>query len=168
MMKKLPILLLFTLLPMLCSAQFFGLGGQYTQKSDGQFFASFSYPTFHPKNKLNSFISSGLDFTTSGGAKISGLNVKPIQLNTFFSEKLFNSTPYTLLLGVDGGYNFDFRHGRKNGIVITPNIYFDYKFLFLKAGYDFDVTNGNNQFFVRAGFCFGMGTIKMFPNTKIW
>ncbi|MFV0468607.1 MAG: hypothetical protein ACK5MK_06740 [Dysgonomonas sp.] len=154
--------------PLVSNAQFIGIAGQYASGADGQFVANLSYPTLHPKNPLNSFISSGLEYSTSGGAEISGLNIKPIMLTTFFSERFFNESKYTLLLGVDGGYNFDFRNGRKNGIVITPNLYFDKKYYFIKAGYDFDVTNGNGQFFVRAGLCFGLGTIKSFAKTEIW
>lgn len=167
-MKKLYLLLLTLALPLLVHAQFFSSGGQYSQKSDGQFFANFSYPFFHKKNPLNSFVSSGIEYTTYGGAKLSGLNIKPIQINTFFSESFFNNTKYTLMMGVDAGYLLNLPKGHKNGIVITPNLYLDYKFFFVKAGYDFDVSNGVNQFFIRTGVCFGMGAVKMFPNTKIW
>ena len=81
--------LLFVLLvfvPLISYGQFVGIGGQYSEKSDGQFVFSGSFPTYHPAhNKLNSFVSSGLEFTTSGGAKMSGLHLKPIQISTFFS-----------------------------------------------------------------------------------
>lgn len=167
-MKKLYLLVLVLLFPLLGHAQFIGLGGQYSQKSDGQFFANFSFPVYHKKNPLKSFISSGIDYTTHGGAKLSGLNIKPIQINTFFGEDFFNKNKCSFMLGVDAGYLFNFPHGKKNGIVLTPNIYFDYKFFFAKAGYDFDVSNGVNQFFIRAGVSFGMGALKIFPNTKIW
>lgn len=170
-MKKIKSLLfiLLVFLPLVSYGQFLGIGGQYSEKSDGQFVASFSFPTIHPAhNVLNSFVSSGLEFTTSGGAKMSGLHLKPLQISTFFSEDFFNNNPYTILLGVDGGYLFDFRHDQKNAITITPNLYFDYKIFFVKAGYDFDVSHGKSQYFVRAGICIGMGSLKMFGNTKIW
>lgn len=155
-------------IPFFAYAQFFGLAGQYADGSDGQFVANLSVPTFHKKNPLNSFISSGLEFSTSGGAKMSGLNIKPIQFATFFSEDLYNTKPYTILLGVDAGYLFDFRRNRDNAIVITPNFHFDYKVVFLKAGYDFDVSHGRQQFFVRAGVCLSIGTFKVVENTTIW
>lgn len=167
-MKKIKISLLLLLLPILCYGQLIGLGGQYSEGANGQFVTSMAFPTFHQKNKLNTFVSSGLEFTTSGGAKMSGLHLKPIQIKSFLSEDLFNNNPYTILVGVDGGYLFDFRRGRQNGIVITPNVYVDYKMFFIKAGYDFDVTNGQNQFFVRAGVGLGLGVLKMFAKTKIW
>jgi hypothetical protein len=167
-MKKTTFIFVLLLFSFSAKAQFLGISGQYAEKSTGQFVFSASYPVLHEKNKFNSYMSSGLEISTSGGAPMSGLNIKPIQLTTFFSEKFFNNTKYTLLLGVDGGYLFDFRHGRKNGIVITPNLYFDKKYYFIKTGYDFDVTNGNGQFFVRAGLCLGMGLIKSFADTKIW
>lgn len=180
-MKK-GILLLLLLLPsVLCSAQLLNtaakiggmalkydlnLGVQYTDDNDIQFAGSMSYPIYHKKNKLNSYISSGIDYT-GGNSPVAGLNIKPIQLKTFFSESLFNDRPYTILLGCDAGYLFNFRHG-KDGIVITPNLYVDYKIFFVKAGYDFNVTGGEHQFFVRAGISFGMGAIKMLPNVSIW
>ena len=156
-------------MPVFCYGQFFGLAGQYSEKSDGQFAANLSFPTLHTINKFNSFISSGLEYTTSGGAKMSGLNLKPLQIQTFFTEDFFNDHPYTVLLGVDGGYLFDFRSRKNNAVVITPNLYLDYKIFFVKGGYDFDVTNGRSQFFVRAGIGIGMGTFKMIGSkTKIW
>lgn len=167
-MKKSKILLLLLLLPVLCYGQLIGLGGQYSNGANGQFFASMAFPTLHEKNKLNTFVSSGLEITTSGGAEMSGLNLKPIQIKSFLSEDLFNNNPFTILVGVDGGYLFDFRRGQKNGIVLTPNVYVDYKFFFVKAGYDFDVSNGRNQFFARAGVGIGLGVLKMFTKTRIW
>jgi hypothetical protein len=165
---KVKIVFLLLLVPFAGRAQFLGLGGQYASKSDGQFAASFSFPTIHPKNPLNCFISSGLEYTTSGGAEMAGLNLKPLQLSWFGTEKFFNKTPFTLLLNLDAGYLLDFRHVQKDGLVLTPNLYVDYKYYFLKAGYDLDVTNGQKQFFVRAGVCLGLGTFKSFLDTQIW
>lgn len=167
-MKKTKILLLLLLLPIVCYGQLIGLGGQYSTGANGQFFTSMAFPTFHEQNKFNVFVSSGLEFTTSGGARMSGLNLKPIQIKSFLSEDFFEKSPVTLLVGVDGGYLFDFRKGKQNGIIITPNVYADYKIFFVKAGYDFDVTNGQNQFYVRAGVGLGLGVLKMFAKTKMW
>ncbi|MFR9166777.1 MAG: hypothetical protein ACLVKO_11370 [Dysgonomonas sp.] len=88
-MRTFLLVCIFISLPFLCEAQFMGVGGQYSQKSDGQFFVDVSYPVFKNKNPLNIFISSGVDYTTYGGAKLSGLNIKPIRINTFFSEDFF-------------------------------------------------------------------------------
>lgn len=170
MTKKTFVIFLFLLLPIACSAQFIGVGAQYANaKEKGnaiQFAANVSYPYWHKKNSLNTFISGGIDYT-GGSSPVAGLNIKPISVTTFFSESLFNDHPFTVMLSADAGYLFNFRHG-KNGVVLTPNLYLDYKCFFIKTGWDFNVTGGENQFFVRAGVCFGMGTIKMFPNTKIW
>ena len=168
MKRLIKIVFLLLLLPFASKAQFLGLGAQYSEQSNGQLAASFSYPTFHPKNPLNCFVSSGLDFTTTGGAQMAGLNLKPIEISWFGTEKFFNKTPFTLLVNLDAGYLLDFRNDRKDAVVITPNIYIDYKYYFLKAGYDFDVTNGRKQFFVRAGVCVGLGTLKSFLDTQIW
>lgn len=170
MRKKIQFILVLLFLPLACSAQFLGIGAQYADAKDKgndiQFAANLSFPVWHPKNKLNSYISSGIDYT-GGSSPLSGLNIKPIQFTTFLSESLFNNHPYTILLSCDAGYLFNFRHG-KDGVVLTPNLYVDYKCFFVKTGYDFNVTGGEHQFFVRAGVSFGMGTIKMFPGTKIW
>lgn len=169
-MKKLVFIFTLLLLSLTCSAQFLGVGAQYADaKGKGnaiQFAANASFPYLHKKNRLNSFISGGIDYT-GGSSPVSGLNIKPVSVTTFFSESFFNNNKYTVLLSCDAGYLFNFRHG-KDGIVITPNLYFDYKYYFVKAGYDFNVTAGEKQFFVRAGFCFGMGAIKNYAKTKIW
>ena len=168
MRRVLFIISLLVLSVNICQAQFLGISGQYAEKSDGQFVAEFSYPVFKKRNPLKAFISSGIEYSTYGGAKLSGLNLKPIKINTVLGENFFARTKYTVMLGVDGGYLLNFPHGKKNGIVVTPNIYIDYKMFFVKGGYDFDVINGENQFFVRAGLCFGMGAIKMIAKTSIW
>ena len=169
-MKKIKIILLLSLFPLFCSAQLIGFGAQYADAKDKgndfQFFANASFPVWHKKNPLNSFIASGIDYT-GGSSPVAGLNIKPIQFTSFLSESLFNDHPFTLLVGCDAGYLFNFRHG-KDGIVITPNVYFDYKSFFVKTGYDFNVTGNEQQFFVRLGLNFGIGTFKMFAKTKIW
>ncbi len=169
-MKTIKIIALLLLLPLACSAQLIGIGAQYADaKGKGnaiQFAANASFPVWHKKNPLNSYISSGIDYT-GGSSPVAGLNIKPVQFTSFISESLFNDHPFTILVGCDAGYLFNFRHG-KDGIVITPNAYFDYKGVFVKTGYDFNVTGGKQQFFVRLGFNFGIGTFKNFVKTKIW
>lgn len=166
-MVKIKLLVLFACFPFFCQAQIFGLGGQYSENSDGQFFISGSFPSYKGENFLNMYISSGFEYTTSGGAKLAGLNVKPIQATSYISESLYNDYPVTLLIGIDAGYLFDARKGRKNSIIITPNLYIDYKVFFIKAGYDIDTFHGQNQFFVRAGVGLGLGTFKMLARTSI-
>ncbi len=169
-MRKFKFLLLLVFVPIVCSAQFIGIGGQYADAkgagNDFQFATNISYPVWAKKNPFNSFVMSGIDYT-GGNSPVAGLNIKPIQLTSFLSESLFNNNKCTLLVGCDAGYLFNFNHG-KDGVVITPNIYFDYKFVFVKAGYDFNVSAGKEQFFLRAGFCFGMGGLKSFAKTEIW
>lgn len=170
LMKKILFIFCLFAFPAICSAQFIGIGAQYADAKDKgndfQFAANVAYPVWHKKNCLNSFVASGVEYT-GGSSPVAGLNIKPIQASTFLSESLFNNHPITILLGCDAGYLFNFKHG-KDGIVITPNLYVDYKVFFVKAGYDMNVTAGKQQFFVRAGVCFGLGTLKMLPNTKIW
>lgn len=157
--KKIYVFLLLMILSLPAYSQLIGIGGQYAQKSDGQFFANIALPTFTKENPLHLFNLSGLDYTTSG-PKLSGLQIKPIQLSTYLSDAIFYDSPITLSLGVDAGYLFDFKSGHKNTIVLTPNFYIDYKIFFLKTGYEFDALHGNHQFFVRAGIGFALGTMK--------
>lgn len=170
MTKKILTIFLLVLLPITCAAQFLGIGAQYVntkiKENSIEFAANISYPYWHKKNSFNTFISGGLDYT-GGNSLISGLNIKPISVSTFLNEQLFNHHSFTFMISADAGYLFNFRHG-KNGIVLTPNLYADYKYFFVKTGWDFNINEGSNQFFIRAGLSIGMGTFKMFPNTKIW
>jgi len=142
--------------------QLLGVGGQYAQKSDGQFFVNAALPTFTKNNALHLFNLSGIDYTTPGTSRLSGLQIKPIQLSSYLSDYIFYESPIVLSVGVDAGYLFDFRSNHKNTIVVTPNFYMDYKIFFVKTGYEFDTFHGNNQFFVRAGIGFTLGTMKHF------
>ncbi len=160
--KKIAICLLLVVFSLPVYSQLFGIGGQYAEKSNGQFFVNAALPTFTKANALNLFNMSGLEYTTPGATRLAGLNIKPIQLSSYISDKIFYESPFTLSIGADAGYLFDFRRGYKNTIVITPNIYADYKIFFLKTGYDIDTFHGNHQFFVRAGIGFALGTMKHF------
>ncbi len=160
--KTILIFLAAVLLSFPAYGQLFGVGGQYAENSNGQFFVSAAMPTYIKENSLKLFNLSGLEFTTSGGANMSGLQLKPIQLSTYLSDYIFYDSRFTLTLGADAGFLFDFRKGRKNTLVLTPNIYADYKIFFLKAGYEFDTFHGNSQFFIRAGIGFALGTMKNF------
>lgn len=168
-MKVIKIVFLFLLLPLASSAQLIGVGAQYADAknkgNDIQFAANASFPVWHKKNALNSYIASGIDYT-GGSSPVAGLNIKPIQFTSYISESLFNDHPFTILVGCDAGYLFNFKHG-KDGIILSPNVYFDYKSFFVKTGYDFNVTGNKQQFFVRFGVNFGLGTFKMFAKTRI-
>lgn len=160
--KRFVICLLLVFLVFPAYGQLLGIGGQYAQKSDGQFFVSAALPTFTKNNALHLFNLSGLDYTTPGASRLSGLQIKPVQLSSYLSDHIFYESPVVLALGVDAGYLFDFRSNHKNTIVVTPNLYLDYKIFFVKTGYELDTFHGNNQFFVRAGIGFALGTMKHF------
>jgi len=160
--RKLFILFILSLLSLTAYSQLLGIGGQYAQQSNGQFFVNAALPTFYESNALRLFNMSGLEYTTRGGAHLSGLQLKPIQLSSYLSDKIFYKSRFVLTLGVDAGYLFNFSKGYKNTIVVTPNLYMDYKLFFLKTGYEIDTLHGNHQFFVRAGIGFALGTIKNF------
>lgn len=144
-----------------CS-QILGLGGQYAERSHGQFFVSAAYPTFYESNALRLFNLSGLEYTTPGSARLSGLQLKPIQLSSYLSDKIFYESPLVITVGVDAGYLFNFSKGYKSTIVLTPHFYMDYKIFFLKAGYEMDALHGRHQYFIRAGIGFALGTMKHF------
>ncbi len=158
--KKLIVFLTLSVLSFPAYAQLVGIGGQYSQKSNGQFFVNAALPTWTKDNPLHLFNMSGLEYTTPGGSRMSGLQLKPIQLSTYFSDYLFYDSRFTLSMGIDAGYLFDFRKGHKNSIVLTPNLYADYKIFFIKTGYEVDTFHGNHQFFVRAGIGFVLGIMK--------
>jgi len=160
--KRIGICFVLTVLSLPAYCQLFGVGGQYSQKADGQFFVNAALPTFTKENALHLFNLSGLEYTTPGASRLSGLHLKPIQLSTYFSDAIFYDSPFTLSAGVDAGYLFDFRKGHDDVIVLTPNLYMDYKIFFIKGGYDIDTFHGNNQFFIRAGIGFALGTMKHF------
>lgn len=153
-----------TIVAMLCTSicygQIIGFAGQYAEKSHGQFAFNVAWPTYIEDNPLNVFMLSGLEYTTPGASKLSGLHLKPVQLSTYFNDYLFNRAPVTFTMGVDGGWLLDFRGNHKSTLVVSPNIYFDYKIFFLKAGYDLDTLHGNHQFYARAGIGFTFGVVK--------
>lgn len=170
MMMKKTLLIFLLLLPSFAFAQLIGIGTQYVPVKDGanalQFQMNLSAPIF-PKNPLplNTIWMSGVDYT-GGSSPVAGLNIKPIQLRNFISDSFYNNHKVTLLLGFDAGYILNHRHG-KNGIVLTPNVHLEYKFFYLNTGWDFNVTGHRNQFYVRLGVGFGLGSFKMFGKTKI-
>lgn len=169
-MKKIKILLLLLLiLPTVAVAQIVGIGAQYVDPKGGanaiQFQTNLSFPVWTKKNPLNIYMSSGVDYT-GGSSPVSGINFKPIQLNSYLTESLFNDSPVTILVGGDAGYIVNHRHG-KNGLVLTPHIHIEYSVFYVKSGWDFNVTGKRDQFFVRFGIGFGLGTLKSFAKTKI-
>lgn len=170
-MKKIKVaLLLITILfPTLTFAQLIGIGTQYVDPKAGenaiQFQANLSFPVWTNKNPLNVFMSSGIDYT-GGSSPVAGINFKPIQLSSYISEEWFNNSKVTFMVGADAGYLLNHRHG-KSGIVLTPHVHLEYSVFYLKSGWDFNVTGNENQFFVRFGIGFGIGTFKSLAKTKI-
>ena len=165
---KLTILLLI-ILPTVALAQFVGIGAQYVDPKGGanaiQFQANLAYPVWTKKNPLNIFMASGIDYT-GGSSPVAGINFKPIQLSSYISESWFSKSKFTFLVGADAGYLVNHRHG-KDGIVLTPHIHFEYSIFYLKSGWDFNVTGKRDQFFIRFGVGFGLGTAKSFAKTRI-
>lgn len=169
MIKKGLIILISVLLPAFAFAQLVGVGAQYVDPKAGenavQFQANLSFPVWTAKNPLNVYMSSGVDYT-GGSSPVSGINFKPVQLSSYISEDWFNSSKMTFMVGADAGYLVNHRHG-KDGIVLTPHIYLEYSIFYLKSGWDFNVTGHKDQFFIRLGVGFGIGTFKSIAKTKI-
>ena len=166
---KVVVLLIAILFPTLTFAQLVGVGAQYVDPKGGenaiQFQANLSFPVWTKPNPLNVYMSSGIDYT-GGSSPVSGINVKPIQLSSYISEKWFNESKVTFMVGADAGYLFNHRHG-KNGIVLTPHVHVEYSIFYLKSGWDFNVTGHKDQFFIRFGVGIGLGTFKTFAKTRI-
>lgn len=170
MIKQIKIMLLLLLaVPVMTIAQVIGIGTQYVKPENGanafQFQANLSYPVWTKKNPLNTYLSSGIDYT-GGSSPVAGLNLKPIQLTSYLSESIFNNWPVTVLVGADAGYLVNFKHG-KDGVVLTPHLSIEYSVFYVKSGWDFNVTGKRDQFFVRLGVGFGIGTLKAFAKTRI-
>lgn len=160
--KKILSLFILTMLSIQAYSQLIGIGGQYSQRSNGQFFVSAALPTCYKVNALRLMNFSGIEYITPGKARLSGIQLKPIQLSSYLSDKIFYDSPIVITLGIDAGYLFNFSKGYKNTIILTPNFYLDYKIFFLKTGYEIDTFHGNHQFFIRAGIGFVLGTMKNF------
>lgn len=150
-------------------AQLLGIGTRFVPPRDGsnaiEFSSNLAFPTWHPENALNLFNFSGIEYN-GGSTKSSGMNIKPIQLKTYFSENLYNTKPYTIFAGFDAGYLFNF-NGGKDGIVLTPNVSVEYKVFFVNTGWDFNLMAKKNNFYIRVGVGFGLGTFKAIAKTKI-
>lgn len=156
-MKKLLFILLFV--PATCMGQMLGVGAQWTDFEKIQFNATAAYPyKTHIGDSFCWMLSGGVDYV-GGDSKISGLNVKPASFNITTSD-YFALKPITISVGCDAGYNFNFRHGH-DGLVLSPNIYFDYKTFYVKAGYDYNTFENEGQFFIKFGVGLGQGFIKM-------
>lgn len=157
------------IIPTMAMGQIVGIGAQYVPPKDGanaiQFQANISYPVWTKKNPLNIYLSSGIDYT-GGSSPVSGINFKPIQINSYISESFFNDSPVTIMVGGDAGYLVNHRHG-KDGIVLSPHLHMEWSVFYIKSGWDFNVTGKRDQFFLRFGVGFGIGTLKSIAKTKI-
>lgn len=141
--------LLFLFLPLSGFAQLVGFGYQSADFKTNQFAMNISVPYENIKSREGVLaLGAGLDFTTSG-AKISGLNVKPISFLAG-TDGMIDPKKSTILLKLDAGYNFNFTHGH-NGIILTPALYADYGFFYLSAGYDYNIIHNEGQVFLRVG-----------------
>lgn len=160
---KIFILVVILFLPITCMGQIFGLGVQTSKSSNSyklQFNTSISAPYYNDINhNLCSIVSMGIDYV-SGGSTVSGLNLKPIMFATTTPD-ILGGQKYTLMVGADTGYNINFQHGH-SGIILTPNIYFDYKVFYIKVGYDYNTFHNEGQFFIKTGVGLGLGFFKMF------
>lgn len=167
-MKTLFVILLICI-PMCVSAQLLGIGVECVPPKNGsnaiQFQANVAYPTWTNKNLINLFVLSGVDYT-GGSSPVSGFNIKPLQLKSYITESLYNDYPFSVFVGMDAGYLFAHRHG-KDGITLSPNLHLEYSVFYVNTGWDFNVTGHQNQFYVRLGVGFGLGTFKSIAKTKI-
>ena len=138
-------------------AQFIGVAGQVAD-SKGQFAATLSAPYAVLGNEDHAFqfvLGTGMEYTTSG-PKISGLNMKSLSI-WMVSNNMESPVSYGLRL--DGGYNFNLTHGN-NGVILSPNLYFDWSALYLSAGYDYNISHKQGQFYVRIGVGVTLGLLK--------
>lgn len=163
---KLLFVLALSLSPLLGKAQFLGAAWQTGSGNKDQFAASVSAPYWKMCRTMNDkmpfrdgvgyIIGGGVDYTTSG-SKISGLNIKPIQLALI--PRITDNCPFTVALKADAGYNINLTHGN-SGILVSPALYVDYKILYATVGYDYNTFHNEGQFNIRLGIGIPWGLIK--------
>ncbi len=156
-MKRLKFLFalsLFLLVSLVSLAQMVGVGTQIVKDENIQFAANISMPYFSKYRPVNFHIWGGVDYT-GGKGKLSGLTVKPVilTLDALHTVNQFYNGKTMLWLSCDGGYLFNFKESKTDGFVVTPNIMIGYDFVFIKAGYTYNITRKRDQFFLRAGLC---------------
>ncbi|NDW09030.1 hypothetical protein [Dysgonomonas sp. 520] len=155
-MKTAVTILLF-LIPFPVFAQYVGLGYQVADLEKHQFVATLTLPWLMPRNNFNPSIATGIEYST-GAAKISGLNIKALSASLPFLIRK-NNNWLNIDPGVDAGYMFGLGHS-KNGVVVSPNLHLSFNLAFhLKAGYDYNITEKNGQFFIRLAFGLGSGLL---------
>ena len=163
-MKKI-IFIFLLLIPVICSAQFLGIGTQWASNPEKfQFTVISSTPYTVLTDDSNPFavaFGSGLEYTTSG-PKISGLYFKPVSF-WFLSNNMDSKSTFALKL--DGGYNRNLTHGN-NGFIVSPNLYIDWSAFYLSAGYDYNMSHKEGQFFVRIGVGVTLGLLKGLVNNR--
>ncbi len=157
------LLCVLTLIPMSCIAQFVGVSGQWVKfDSDSKFQlnTSLSAPYFYKEKGDKLFLLSGGVEYQSGKTPVSGLNIKPVSFS-FVPAEYFLDSPFLLTIGAETGYNFNFKNHNKDGIILTPYLYADCIFLYLKAGYDYNAFENEGQFFIRVGTGLTWGSIRL-------
>lgn len=168
MIKRLFTILLVCI-PVCLSAQLLGIGAEFVPPKNGanaiQFQANMAFPTWTKQNSMNIFVLSGIDYK-GGSTEVSGFSIKPLQLNSYITENLFNDNPVSFFVGMDAGYLLGRGHA-KDGVVLTPNLHLEYNVFYINTGWDFNITGNQNQFYVRFGVGFGLGTFKTIAKTKI-
>lgn len=163
-MKKL-FLLLLLFIPVFCHAQLVGVAYQWKDFEKSQFAATMSVPYLTNLGKSNYvwMLNARLDYV-SGSSEVSGLNLKPASFSITTANN-YASDPVTVMLGCDAGYNINFTHGH-SGLVLSPNLYIDYSFLYFKTGYDHNIFHNEGQFYIRVGICFGVGALKKLAKSE--
>ncbi len=151
----------FMLMPLMAFAQYLGVGAQFAQKDRLQLSVNSYIPQFVLNDKSAPFIfgiGGGTDYISPASSTVSGLNIKPASFFVITN----NYSPFTAAVKFDAGYNFGF--GRGNGIVLSPNLYFDAYMCYVSAGYDYNTFNGRGQFYVRIGAGLTLGLLKSLVN----
>jgi hypothetical protein len=149
------------------TAQVFGLSYQTTTHSD-QFALSINVPynnfEFDKENKIR--IDYGIDFISADKDIFSGIYLKPANIvydfNTLQSKKTISYTA----ISVEPAFLFNNSKGT-NGFTISPSIYYDFFFLYLKSGYEYHFNDRQSQVYFRVGFTFGYSLMKVLRDVPI-
>jgi len=153
------IFIFFSFIPASVFAQYIGLGYQYADFKTHQFVTTASVPLKIPDKNGGFFLASGLEYL-SKGTPVSGLNFKALSASKSYEVGAKHGI-WLIQPGLDSGYLFGMEHS-KDGIVFSPNIHVDFNLLFhFRMGYDYNISTGNGQFFIRLAVGFGAGWMIM-------
>ena len=126
-------------------AQVVGLGAKFDKEV--VFSANFNAPLFFDKS-LPYDIAAGVEYTSANNKLPSGLQ---LQMSTMYFLDEGSSKSHLITAGVTAGYLFDFNKTFTNQFRLTPYVYAEIGFLYIKTGYDYYMPLQKGNAFISIG-----------------